>query len=55
MGVYARGQQLVAGHILLAGHLADAPEIPLWDILVTDPDFQAEAHGFGWLDEPCIY
>ncbi len=54
IGLYARGKQLTSGNILLAGHLAEAPGIPLWDI---SPDaglgagFQAEAHGFAWLDD----
>ena len=51
MGVHARGQHLVAGHILLAGHLAEMPDTPLWDHPVADPAFQAEAHGFAWLDD----
>ena len=51
MGVYARGKQLVAGNILLAGHLAEAPETSLWDIPSPDAAFQAEAQGFAWLDD----
>jgi uncharacterized heparinase superfamily protein len=55
IGVYARGKQLVAGNILLAGHLAEAPDTQLWDIPVTDPAFQAEAQGFAWLDDPAAF
>ncbi|MCB6179480.1 heparinase II/III family protein [Rhodobacter sp. Har01] len=51
MGLYARGKQLVAGNILLAGHLAEAPGQLLWDIDTPDPAFAAEAHGFAWLDD----
>jgi uncharacterized heparinase superfamily protein len=51
IGLYARGKQLVAGNILFAGHLAEAPETLLWDIPPPDPAFSAEAHGFGWLDD----
>lgn len=51
MGVYARGKQLLAGNILLAGHLAEAPDTLLWDVAAPDPAFQAEAHGFAWLDD----
>jgi uncharacterized heparinase superfamily protein len=51
IGLYARGKQLVAGNIHLAGHLAEAPGLSLWDIAVEDPDFIAEAQGFAWLDD----
>ena len=51
IGLYARGKQLVAGNILLAGHLAEAPGAALWDIAAPDPAFAAEAQGFAWLDD----
>ena len=51
IGLYARGKQMVAGNILLAGHLAQAPNTFLWDIEADDPAFQAEAQGFSWLDD----
>jgi len=51
MGIYARGKQLLAGNILLAGHLAEAPDTSLWDIPAPDAAFLAEAHGFEWLDD----
>ncbi len=51
MGVYARGKQLLAGNILLAGHLAEAPNTVIWDIPAVDPAFMAEAHGFAWADD----
>jgi uncharacterized heparinase superfamily protein len=50
IGLYTRGKQLVSGNILLAGHLAEAPGVPLWDIAAPEA-FQAEAQGFGWLDD----
>ncbi len=50
IGLYARGKQLTAGNILLAGHLAQAPQASLWD-LAPDPAFIAEAQGFAWLDD----
>ncbi|WP_248298124.1 heparinase II/III family protein [Tabrizicola sp. YIM 78059] len=50
IGVYAHGKRLTAGHILLAGHLAEAPGTPLWD-LAPDPAFVAAAQGFSWLDD----
>jgi uncharacterized heparinase superfamily protein len=51
IGLYTRGKQLVAGNILLAGHLAEAPVHSLWDIAPPDAAFAAEAHGFAWLDD----
>jgi uncharacterized heparinase superfamily protein len=49
IGSYARGKQLTAGNILLAGHLVEAPDSSLWDH-APDPAFVAEAQGFDWLD-----
>jgi uncharacterized heparinase superfamily protein len=54
IGLYARGKQLTAGNILLAGHLAEAPGVPLWD-LTPDEAFVAEAQGFAWLDDLAAY
>jgi uncharacterized heparinase superfamily protein len=51
IGTYARGKQLVAGNILLAGYMAEATETSLWDIAAPGKDFQAEAQGFAWLDD----
>lgn len=51
IGIYARGRQLVAGNVLLAGHLVEARGQMLWDLVAPDPAFLAEAHGFGWLDD----
>lgn len=51
IGLYARGKQLVSGNILLAGHLAEAPDRLIWDIPAPDPAFQEEAQGFAWLDD----
>jgi uncharacterized heparinase superfamily protein len=54
IGLYARGKQLANGTILLAGHLAEAPDALLWD-LGPDPAFVAEAQGFVWLDDLAAY
>jgi uncharacterized heparinase superfamily protein len=54
VGSYARGKQLTAGNILLAGHLAEAPETSIWD-LTADDAFVAEAQGFAWLDDLAAY
>ena len=50
IGAYARGKQLAAGNVLLAGHLAEAPDTSLWN-LTPDPAFVEAAHGFAWLDD----
>ena len=51
IGLYARGKQILAGNILMAGFLAEAPGQDLWDIPPPDPAFDAEAQGFAWLDD----
>lgn len=51
IGLYARGKQLVAGNILFAGHLAQAPGLSLWALQPPDAAFAAEAQGFAWLDD----
>ena len=53
IGSYARGKQIMAGTILLAGVLVDSPEQSLWDN--DDPEFRAEAQGFAWLDDLAAY
>jgi uncharacterized heparinase superfamily protein len=50
IGLYTRGKQMVSGNILMAGHLAEAPGVSLWDIAAPG-GFIAEAQGFGWLDD----
>lgn len=51
IGSYAKGQQMSAGNILLAGNFVEAPGTMLWEITVPDGAFAAETHGFGWLDD----
>ncbi len=51
VGLYGRGKQLIAGNILFAGHLVEAPGRRLWDIAPPDAAFAAEMHGFAWLDD----
>jgi uncharacterized heparinase superfamily protein len=55
IGLYARGKQLVSGNVLLAGHLAEAPDTLIWDIPAPDAAFLAEAQGFAWLDDLAAY
>lgn len=50
IGLFARGRQLVAGNILLAGHLVEAKGALPWDIPAPHPQFAEALHGFGWLD-----
>ncbi len=51
IGSFARGRQLIAGNLLFAGFLVDDPEADLWDIRGPDAAFDADRHGFGWLDD----
>ena len=51
IGSFAKGRQLAAGNIMLAGHLIEAPNAMLWDIAPPDLMFAQDAHGFGWLDD----
>ena len=51
IGLYARGKQILAGNLLLAGHLAEAPDTEIWDIPSPDPAFTDEAQGYAWLDD----
>ncbi len=51
IGSFARGRQLSAGNFMLAGHLVQQPGLPIWDITAPDAAFEAEQHGFGWLDD----
>ena len=51
IGLYARGKQLVAGNFLFAGHLVEAPGTLIWDIPRPSRLFEAELHGFAWLDD----
>nr|WP_319826551.1 heparinase II/III family protein [Thalassovita sp.] len=51
IGSFARGRQLMAGNFLFAGHLVEAPKTLIWDIAPPDNSYEAEQHGFGWLDD----
>ena len=51
IGSFAKGRQLAAGNIMLAGHLIEAPNAMLWDIASPDLMFAQDAHGFAWLDD----
>jgi uncharacterized heparinase superfamily protein len=51
IGSFARGRQLTAGNLLFAGCLVEAGDRTLWDFAAPNPAFDAERHGFGWLDD----
>lgn len=51
IGSFARGRQLIGGNLLFAGHLIEAPGTSLWNVTAPDDPYDAERHGFGWLDD----
>jgi uncharacterized heparinase superfamily protein len=51
IGSYVRGQQLVAGDFLFAGHHVQSGEGSIWDVPMPSLAFQQELHGFAWLDD----
>ena len=51
IGSYRKGRQIVAGKLMFAGELIEAPDISLWDVEMPSADFSSEAHGFLWLDD----
>jgi len=51
IGGFARGRQLIAGNLLFAGYLIESTDTGLWEIPSPDAAFDAERHGFAWLDD----
>ncbi len=51
IGTFARGRQITGGNFLFAGFLVQAPGVPIWDLPMPDEGFEAELHGFTWLDD----
>jgi uncharacterized heparinase superfamily protein len=51
IGFRARGRQLIAGNLLFAGHLVEAPGQMIWDVAMPDEAFRDALHGFTWLDD----
>lgn len=41
----------MAGNFRFAGALVEAPDTSPWDLTPPSPAFEAELHGFGWLDD----
>lgn len=51
MGTVAKGRQIMAGNLLFAGELIEAQDAMLWDVEMPSAAFEAQAHGFTWLDD----
>lgn len=51
IGSFARGRQMTGGNFLFSGFLVEAPNVPIWDLPMPDTGFEAELHGFTWLDD----
>ncbi|NUB46426.1 heparinase, partial [Fertoebacter nigrum] len=51
IGLFARGKQLVAGHVLLAGQMIETRGETLWAVAPPGSAFGVEAQGFAWLDD----
>ncbi|MFT4959081.1 MAG: putative heparinase superfamily protein [Paracoccaceae bacterium] len=51
IGSFSRGRQLIAGNLLFSGFLVESLDTGLWDVVSPDTAFDAERHGFGWLDD----
>ncbi|MCB1365634.1 MAG: heparinase II/III family protein [Rhodobacteraceae bacterium] len=51
IGSFARGRQLIAGNLLFAGYLVESADSGLWDVASPNAAFDAERHGFAWLDD----
>ncbi len=51
IGHFGRGKQLIAGNFQFAGHLIEAPDSGLWDLVPPDAAFASALQGFAWLDD----
>ena len=51
IGTFARGRQITGGNFLFSGFLVQAPATAIWDLPMPDKAFEAELHGFTWLDD----
>lgn len=51
VGSFARGRQLIAGNLLFAGYLIESPDTGLWEVRAPGGAFDADRHGFAWLDD----
>ncbi len=51
IGSHARGRQILAGNLLFAGELVEAPGQMIWDVPAPNPAFTLEVQGCTWLDD----
>ncbi|MBS0126322.1 heparinase II/III family protein [Thetidibacter halocola] len=51
IGQVARGRQMLAGNLVLAGHVVPLEGRSPWDVPPPDARFADELQGFGWLDD----
>ncbi len=51
VGFFARGRQMIAGNLMFAGFLVEAPGVMVWSLQAPDASFEDELHGFAWLDD----
>ena len=51
IGSFARGRQISGGNFLFSGYLVEAQDTGIWDLPMPDEHFEAELHGFTWLDD----
>ena len=51
IGHFARGRQLIAGNMLFAGTLTEAPGGSVWDAQGPPDLVDEETHGCAWLDD----
>ena len=51
VGSFARGRQLVGGNLLFAGYLVESQDTGLCEVEAPNFEFDAERHGFAWLDD----
>ena len=51
IGTLKKGRHIVAGRLVLAGQHVSTDAIDIWSITPPSPAFDAELHGFGWLDD----
>ena len=51
IGTLKKGQRIIAGDLVLAGHSVSTTGVDIWSLSPPSPAFDAELHGFGWLDD----
>lgn len=51
VGSFARGRQITGGNFLFSGFLVQDPGQVIWDLPMPDAGFEADLHGFTWLDD----